>query len=127
MKNIISISFLFIPMLLLNACGSKSSENSKTEPINTTANTAPDEVILTSGQYKLAAISLGSVEMRNLSSVLKVNGVIDVPPQNVVSISAPLGGYVKSTGLLPGQAVHKGQVIAIIENTAFIDIQQDYL
>jgi cobalt-zinc-cadmium efflux system membrane fusion protein len=75
----------------------------------------------------MADIQTGKIEMRNLSSVIKVNGIIDVPPQNVVSISAPLGGYVKSSGLLPGQAVRKGQIVAVIENAEFIDIQQDYL
>ena len=54
--------------------------------------------------------------MRSLSSVLKVNGTIDLPPQNVVSISAPSGGYVKSSDLLPGQLVRKGRVMVVIEN-----------
>jgi cobalt-zinc-cadmium efflux system membrane fusion protein len=65
--------------------------------------------------------------MRNLSNLLKANGVLDVPPQSVVSISAPFGGYVKSAGLLAGEAISKGQVVAVIENALFIDIQQDYL
>jgi len=39
----------------------------------------------------------------------------------------PLGGFVKSTTLLPGSAVGKGQPLAVIENQDFIDIQQGYL
>src|SRR5215212_4020127 len=110
------------------SCNEKKTEQTtEKEKSETEKKTAADEVIVTAEQYKVADIKLGSVEMRNLSSVIKVNGEIDVPPQNVVSISAPLGGYVKSAGLLPGQAVRKGQVIAVIENTQFIDIQQDYL
>lgn len=89
--------------------------------------TISNQVTLTTDQYRMAEIKLGSIESRALSGVIKVNGVIDVPPQNAVSISAPLGGYVRSTGLLPGQAIRKGQVIAVIENTQFIDIQQEYL
>jgi cobalt-zinc-cadmium efflux system membrane fusion protein len=116
----------------MTACEAKQDTGKKTEKTEQNDSTAQvksagDEVTLTSDQYKVAAIELGKVEMRNLSSVLKVNGTIDVPPQNVVSISAPLGGYVKSAGLLPGQPVHKGQVMAVIENAEFIDIQQDYL
>jgi hypothetical protein len=30
---------------------------------------------------------------------LKLNGKIDVPPQNLVSISVPMGGYLKYTKL----------------------------
>jgi len=37
-------------------------------------------------------------------------------PQNLVSVSIPLGGYLKSSNLLPGKPVSKGQVIAVIEN-----------
>jgi len=86
-----------------------------------------DEVTLTKDQYKVAEIQLGKIEMRNLSNVIKASGELDLPPESMVSISAPLGGYVRSTGLLPGQEVRKGQVIAVIENPEFIDIQQQYL
>ena len=130
MKSTIIRTFLIITITtVLAACGDKKSEEeTKTETVAKKDSIASTDVVtLTSDQYKVAAIELGKVEMRNLSSVLKVNGTIDVPPQNVVSISAPLGGYVKSSGLLPGQAVRKGQVMAVIENAEFIDIQQDYL
>lgn len=86
-----------------------------------------DEVTLTKDQYKMADIQLGQIEMRNLSNVIKASGELDLPPESMVSISAPLGGYVRSTGLLTGKEVRKGQVIAVIENPEFIDIQQQYL
>ena len=130
MKSIINILFSILTIIaVILACNSKKSEEkSETEKVETKDRAATkDEVSLAADQYKVAAIELGKIEMRNLSSVIKVNGTIDVPPQNVVSISAPLGGYVKSSGLLPGQAVRKGQVVAVIENAEFIDIQQDYL
>jgi len=38
-----------------------------------------------------------------------------------------MGGFVKSTKLMPGNMVRKGQTLAIIENQDFIDIQQNYL
>lgn len=58
---------------------------------------------------------------------MKVNGVLDVPPQQLVSISVPLGGFIKNTSLLQGSKVRKGQIIATVENLDFIQIQQDYL
>jgi cobalt-zinc-cadmium efflux system membrane fusion protein len=45
----------------------------------------------------------------------------------MVSISVPLGGYLKSTKLLPGMKVKKGEVIANIEDQQYIQLQQDYL
>ncbi|OMP79347.1 hypothetical protein BW716_09620 [[Flexibacter] sp. ATCC 35208] len=45
----------------------------------------------------------------------------------MVSVCIPLGGYVKSTGLLPGMHVKKGEIIAVIEDQQYIQLQQDYL
>jgi cobalt-zinc-cadmium efflux system membrane fusion protein len=66
-------------------------------------------------------------ERKNISSLLKVNGKIDVPPQNVVSVCVPIGGYLRSTQLLPGMKVKKGEVIAVIEDQQYVQLQQDYL
>jgi cobalt-zinc-cadmium efflux system membrane fusion protein len=53
--------------------------------------------------------------------------MVDVPPQNVISISIPLGGYLKKTSLLPGLKVAKGAVLATLEDQQYIQLQQDYL
>lgn len=117
------VSAILFSVFLVSGCGNK-----KQEPVAAEKKKTPsDEVVLTADQYKVAGIETGTIEMRNLGSAIKVNGIIDVPPQNIVSVSAPMGGYLKSTGLLPGQAVHKGEILAVIENTAFIEMQQDYL
>src|SRR5690606_15786946 len=84
-------------------------------------------VILTDAQLRNAQIETQTLSLQNISSLLKLNGMIDVPPQNLVSVSIPLGGYLKSSSLLPGKPVSKGQVIAVIENPQFIQLQQDYL
>lgn len=84
-------------------------------------------VTLTEAQLKNAAITTVKLEEREVPSILKVNGKIDVPPQNLVSISVPLGGYLKSTKLLPGMHVRKGEVIAVMEDQQYIQLQQDYL
>lgn len=84
-------------------------------------------VSLTDAQLRNAPVETTELSMQSISTVLKLNGKIDVPPQNLVSVSTPLGGYLKSTGLLPGMKVSKGQVIAVIENPQFVQLQQDYL
>ncbi len=122
-KSNLSINF-FLGLALLCmvvACGSK---NETTEP-TTTVN--ENSVLLTDAQYKNAGIVLGSVEQKSISSVLKVNGRIDVPPQNMISVSVPMGGYLKYTKLLPGMHLNKGEVIAVMEDQQYIQLQQDYL
>src|SRR5688572_21195017 len=84
-------------------------------------------VMLTPAQLKTAGVEIGKIEQKQISGTIKVNGALDVPPQQLVSISVPLGGFVKNTSLLQGSRVRKGQVIATIENLDFIQIQQDYL
>jgi membrane fusion protein, heavy metal efflux system len=85
------------------------------------------EVLLTPAQYKNVGIVLGKAEERSMSGVVKVNGILDVPPQNLVTVSLPYAGIVKQTILLQGMQLKKGQVIAVLEHPDFIQLQQDYL
>lgn len=118
MKNIIII---FSLGLIFTAC-----KNQKT--VEPTASPAIENVItLTDAQIKNAHLETGKIEQKQISSILKVNGRIDVPPQNMVSVSVPLGGYLKSTKLLPGMHINKNEVIAVIEDNQYIQLQQDYL
>jgi membrane fusion protein, heavy metal efflux system len=87
----------------------------------------PNTVEMNDAQYKSAGIELGSIEQKVLNTELRVNGLVNVSPQNLVSISAIMGGYIKSTTLVQGCPVSKGQVIAVIENPEFIELQQSYL
>lgn len=86
-----------------------------------------NEVQLTPEQRKTAGIEIKATENRDMHTVLRVNGVVDVPPQNIVSVSMPLGGYLKTMQLLPGMQIAKGQVLAVLEDPQYIQLQQDYL
>lgn len=86
-----------------------------------------NEVKLTDAQFKNAAIQTTTLEDKIVSERLQVNGKIDVPPQNLISVSIPMGGYLRSTSMLPGMQVSKGQLIATIEDPQIIQLQQDYL
>lgn len=127
MKNILVVLFLLAGLW---ACG-KKQEQKEQEPAYQEGEHHEEEegnvVALTQAQYETAAVELGQASTRNLSDVVTANGVIDIPPQNLVSISAPLGGFVRKTELLQGMQVKKGQVLATIENPDFIQIQQDFL
>lgn len=119
MKNIfITITAL----LILNSCGDKKAE----EPAEKTD--LPDNTaVLTDAQIKNAGIELGRIQQKQISETLRLNGKIDVPPQNLVSISVPMGGYLKSTKLLEGMFVSKGQVLCVVEDQQYIQLQENYL
>lgn len=119
MKNLI---ILIIGTIVFASCGGeKIQEQGTTQPAIET------NVSLTEAQIKSANIELGKIEEREISTTLKLNGKIDVPPQNMISVSMPLGGFLKSTKLLPGMHIKKGEVIATMEDQQYIQLQQEYL
>ena len=88
----------------------------------------PEDIVeLRGDQIKLADIQTGAIETRAMSGTLKVSGIVAAAPQNLATVSMPLGGFVKSTTLMPGNSVQKGQTLAILENQEFVDIQQNFL
>jgi cobalt-zinc-cadmium efflux system membrane fusion protein len=116
------ITYIISTILLLSSCSHKNKEAEK-EPVTADGNI----ITLTASQIKNAGIVTGSLDQKPIAAVLKINGKIDVPPQNMVSVSVPLGGYLKTTKLLPGMHVSKGEVIAVMEDQQYIQLQQEYL
>lgn len=117
-KYIIGIFLLLISI---------SCKNQKENTVETENETAENIVQLTDEQLKAFTLSTVEVTERDITKTLRLNGSIDVPPQNLVSVSSALGGYVKWTKLLPGMHFKKGEVIARMEDNQFIQLQQDYL
>jgi len=122
--KLISILSIIIGLALTMSCGSKAAEEAVTEDHH---EEEENTVEFTSAQYKTADIELGKVASKQISGTIRVNGLLDVPPQQMVSISVPLGGFLKTTSLLQGSRVKKGEVIATMENLDFIQMQQDYI
>jgi cobalt-zinc-cadmium efflux system membrane fusion protein len=75
----------------------------------------------------LAGIETGNIEIKVISNTVLASGMLDVPPTNKVSISAPMQGVVKNTSVLQGTHVIKGEVIAELQHADYIQLQQDYL
>lgn len=115
-----SIIILLI-VLIFAACKNQTATEKTVETVT------ENVITLTAAQMINAKIETGKIEQKQISSILKVNGRIDVPPQNLVSVSVPLGGYLRSTKLLPGMHINKNQVIAVMEDQQYIQLQQDYL
>jgi membrane fusion protein, heavy metal efflux system len=120
--NMRRITFALVLLSMLGCSKNKiQTESSSNDTI------ATNHVTLTTQQQASAGIEVGQPKYDTLSTILRLQGTIDVPPQSVVSLSFPLGGYLKSTTLLPGMRVRKGQVLATLEDMQFIQLQEDYL
>lgn len=126
MKNIfnyININTLAVLLgLAIVSCGPQEDEAIEVNHIE-----SENSVELTQAQYDQAMIEIGTAEKKVIGSELRVNGMIDVPPQSNISINMPYGGFVKYTEMLPGSKVKKGQLLVTIENPEFIQFQQEYL
>jgi membrane fusion protein, heavy metal efflux system len=119
-KSILILSTLVIAIVSCNK-GKIAEEVKGTEVL-------PEDIVeLRDDQLKLANIETGPIEFRSLNGTLKVSGNIAVAPQNMAMVCMPMGGFVKSISLMPGNSVSKGQTLAILESQDFIDVQQNYL
>ncbi len=129
MKIKMKYSFFFytalLGCLLVYACDSKDQEvmDSNKEEMASQGNI----IRLSSEQYSSGSFETGEMEQVDFHEAVNVNGMLDVPPENKVAISAYFGGYIKELSLLPGQKVNKGQVLLVLENPDYLEIQQDFL
>ena len=120
--------FAIAGISLMLACTANKKEEQKSVTSQAKQDSAIQNIVtLTGEQLKSANLSIGQVQNKDMHKILKVNGLIDVPPSNIVSISIPLGGYLKKTNLIPGMFVKKGALLAVIEDPIYIQLQQDYL
>lgn len=118
MKKIIYL----LSIAILAACGN-SSEKAEEIP----AGTSEDFITVTREQFENGAMELGTVDEKTFPVTVKTTGMIDVPPENKALVSATMGGYIKSTPLLVGDIVKRGQALVTLENPEFVTLQQDYM
>jgi len=82
---------------------------------------------LTADQLAALSLQYGDASSASMGSTIRVQGKIDLPPQNLISVNFPVGGYLKQTKLIPGMKISKGEVIAVMEDQAIVQLQQDFL
>ena len=95
-----------------------------------TEETAPKNdglIDVTEAQFQSIGMQIGNPKEQPFDVSVKTSGTIDVPPQNRAQVTTFIGGYVKSTTLLVGDKVRKGQALVTLESAEFLDIQKEYL
>ncbi|MBO9632616.1 MAG: efflux RND transporter periplasmic adaptor subunit [Chitinophagaceae bacterium] len=131
--NYLKAAGFAVLLLGVEACGDgRATDKQATEKTDSTKEEHHDHeeegsIELTPDQARGIGIETGLVSVRTLSGTIKVNGTLDVPPQQMLSVSAPMGGFLRSSDLLQGKHVTKGQLIATLEDPAYLQLQQDYL
>lgn len=100
---------------------------SNTEKPKTEKPSQENKITLTATQIKNANIAVGTLQEQSINSTLKVNGKIALSPEAIASVSMPLGGYIKQIKVMPGMQISKGQVLAVMEDQSYVQLQQEYL
>lgn len=125
MKNIFFL--LVVLIIATTSCGTKQEHNETGEEAGHDQHENTNTASLTSEQLKSIKLELGTIEKKQLTASLKANGILNVPNQNKATITALMGGVVKSILVQTGNIVKKGEVIATIANPSFITLQEQYL
>jgi cobalt-zinc-cadmium efflux system membrane fusion protein len=124
MKNNILIPIFLV--LFLISC----KNNTEKEPITNDSKEVVTEksiVTFTDSQIKAIDLQLGNFEKKNLTTTLKINGKLSLPPQHQAQVSILMGGVVKNILVQEGEFVKAGKTLATIVNTEVVQLQQDYL
>ena len=83
-------------------------------------------VMLNQRQMEALDLKMGTFLQRNLSTLIKVNGELDVPPGAEAGVAAIMGGNVKDIKVFQGDKVKRGQVLAVLEHPDYISLQEEF-
>jgi cobalt-zinc-cadmium efflux system membrane fusion protein len=120
MKNISNRIVITVILSLFISCGN-NEKSSVTKEENSSY------IEITSAQFEKNKFELGTFQEQYFPKVVMATGMIDVPPENKASVSATMGGYIKTTPLLIGDKVKKGQLLVTLENPEFVSLQQEFM
>lgn len=125
MKNKIFIAIIAIATLMsCNSANNKGHEGHEGEEHEESG--AEGVVILNKNQQEALKIKLGTIQMRNLTTVVKTNGQLEVAPSSSADVTAIVGGNVKSIKVFHGDKVAKGQLLAVLEHPDYIVLQEQF-
>lgn len=133
MTKFLTTVMIFTSLVFVVSCGNKGSgdtaatEEAKPEEGKKDEHENPDMTTLTVEQIKSIGIEFGTIEQKQLTASVKANGVLKVPNQNKASVNSIYSGVIKSLLVQPGSRVSRGQTIATVANTEFIQAQSQYL
>jgi len=128
MKTIKIIIYSVLAILFLSNCTKETKTAQPTEEKEAEHEEAPQTIAtLTEEQMKAVGVKLGTIEVKELTAMIKANGILNVPNSNMASVASMFGGVIQTLPIQEGSYVKKGQVIATISNPEFILTQEQYL
>ena len=125
LKNISIFSLSLI--LTLSSCSGKKEEE-KTVYENTKFKEKDQNTVqISDKQLQSIGLTTTTVQEKTMQKLVRLNGKVEIAPSHISSISSIMGGHIKSINVINGSHFSKGQVLAVVEDPQFIQLQQDYL
>jgi len=125
LKNISILSLSVI--LILSSCSGKKEEE-KTVYENTKFKEKDQNTVqMSDKQLQSIGLTTTTVQEKTMQKLVRLNGKVEIAPSHISSISSIMGGHIKSINVINGSHFSKGQVLAVVEDPQFIQLQQDYL
>ena len=85
-----------------------------------------DHIPLTAKQVSTVDLKMGEAVEREMDATIEAKGSLVLRAQAMGDVASLMGGIVKSIFVKEGQLVHKGQVVATVENTDVVSLQREY-
>lgn len=133
MKNNITICFLAFGITFFNFSCDSDSEAKQTAESETVAESmnspdpSPDFLFLSDYKFDNLGIKVDTLPSRSLTGAVHANGELVVSPQYEATVAPIMGGNIEAIGVIEGDRVTKGQVLAYITHPDFTKLQADYL
>ncbi|WP_292010433.1 efflux RND transporter periplasmic adaptor subunit [Chryseobacterium sp.] len=112
--------------ILLASCSGKKEEPAVYEN-KKLATEQHNSIHLTADQISAIHLSTTTIQNKTMEKLVRLNGKVEIAPSAINSLSSIMGGHIKSINIINGSHVNKGQVLAVVEDPQFIQLQQDYL
>ena len=107
-------------------CENQSEAARETSEISS-ENSEPSLIPLSMEQMDVGKITLGQAQKRVLENALTCNGVVELPPQNLISVYPPHKGFVEEVRFLPGDYVKKGNLLVVLRHPDLVRLQRTFL
>lgn len=124
---LIALPAFLLAVLLLSACGNPAPAEASAAHDHGDAAAHGNEVALTPAQIKAIGLATGTMEKRGLTTSLRANGRLVLPPDKSAEVGVLFGGLIRNVAVREGQHVDKGAALATLESLEYLQLQQDYL
>lgn len=125
--NKMRIYIAIVANVLVLACQKNTDKTQETATSESANASEQPQVMVSAEQAQHLALPTGNFVIKQLSENITANGKVEVPPQQMISLSVPINGFIKNISLLPGTPVRKGQVLATVQSIEYVQLQQEYL